>query len=444
MKKLFAAILIFALLPSVIAQQPNTDVVIYVNRLKKSTNSDKSYKVFFNDRQTGIFERVNPAISQESRGEWIIAKSPAEKFDLIITDIDNREVSRIVIETFPGRSYFVEFNPAAGYGVNPLRILTNVEGRKAFATASKEDIQVKSPDIDSRIWAEKGQIPDESEDQTAQANTSSQQTQTVDFDPAKLTGRSGTTVESTLGTEFQEEVNKGKYYALIIGIQDYMDPEINDLDQPLKDAQGLYDVLTKFYTFSKENIILLTNPKRQQITKALDDLLEKVSSQDNLLIFYAGHGHWDDRLKQGFWLPSDATEKNRGTWFSNADLKTYIGGINARHTLLVTDACFGGAIFKTREAFNDASTDIRELYKYPSRKAMTSGSLNVVPDRSVFIEYLLKRLAQNDEKYLSAEQLFMSFKAAVINNSANNQIPQFGEIRETGDEGGDFIFVKRQ
>jgi hypothetical protein len=30
---------------------------------------------------------------------------------------------------------------------------------------------------------------------------------------------------------------------------------------------------------------------------------------------------------------------------------------------------------------------------------------------------------------------------AVINNS--NVVPQFGEIKEVGDEGGDFIFIKR-
>ncbi len=67
--------------------------------------------------------------------------------------------------------------------------------------------------------------------------------------------------------------------------------------------------------------------------------------------------------------------------------------------------------------------------------------MKTVPDKSVFIEYLVKRLNENTEKYLSTEQLFASFKTGVINNSPNGQIPQFGDIRETGDEGGDFIFV---
>ena len=73
---------------------------------------------------------------------------------------------------------------------------------------------------------------------------------------------------------------------------------------------------------------------------------------------------------------------------------------------------------------------------------MTSGTLTEVPDRSVFIEYFIKRLIDNRNKYLSSEQLFIKSKDAVINNSPLRQIPQFGEIRETGDEGGDFIFVR--
>jgi hypothetical protein len=31
----------------------------------------------------------------------------------------------------------------------------------------------------------------------------------------------------------------------------------------------------------------------------------------------------------------------------------------------------------------------------------------------------------------------------VINNSPNQQIPQYGDIQQAGDEGGDFIFIKR-
>lgn len=234
------------------------------------------------------------------------------------------------------------------------------------------------------------------------------------------------------------------YHALIIGIQNYADSSINSLDHPVDDAQKIYDTLTRYYLFKPENIIYLRDPDRIAIIQAFDQLAQKAAEADSVLIFYAGHGYWDERLKQGFWLPANSTRKSRAEWLSNGTIRDYINGIKSKHTLLIADACFSGGIFKTRSAFSDAPRDIQELQKLPSRKAMTSGAMKEVPDRSVFIEYLVKRLAQNKETYLSSEQLFASFRQAVISNSRNNQVPQFGEIRETGDEGGDFVFERKR
>lgn len=48
---------------------------------------------------------------------------------------------------------------------------------------------------------------------------------------------------------------ENRYHALIIGNNDYNDEAINDLDNPIPDAQKLYDVLTESYTFKKENVV---------------------------------------------------------------------------------------------------------------------------------------------------------------------------------------------
>ena len=82
------------------------------------------------------------------------------------------------------------------------------------------------------------------------------------------------------------------------------------------------------------------------------------------------------------------------------------------------------------------------LYNLPSRKAMTSGTLTEVPDRSSFVKFLIERLDENKEICLSSEQLFSSFRIAVINNS--DVIPQYGEIKNVGDQGGDFIFIRKR
>jgi len=236
-------------------------------------------------------------------------------------------------------------------------------------------------------------------------------------------------------------IGAGKYYALIIGINDYADPDINSLDFCIRDAESFYNAVTSFYTFDKENVKFLKNATMADIVTSLDYFAKVVKPADSFLIFYAGHGVWNKTSETGFWLPSDARKNSTLNWFRNSALRDFLREVNSRHTLLITDACFAGSIFKTRAAFGDANLAVNKLYELPSRKAMTSGTLTEVPDQSAFLKYMLERLNVNKEKYLSSEQLFSSFRIAVINNS--NVIPQYGEIKDVGDQGGDFIFIHK-
>lgn len=244
------------------------------------------------------------------------------------------------------------------------------------------------------------------------------------------------------GNALSKQLQKQKYYALFIAVQDYRDENIVDLNEPIDDAVALRNELVNEYNFIPEDITVLKNPDRSTIIETFDGLTKKVGENDNFLIFYAGHGIWDEQIEQGYWLPSDAKKSSKAAWLSNGTIRDYIRAIDSKHTLLITDACFSGGILKTREAFT-ASKAMLEMYNLPSRKAMTSGALKTVPDKSVFIEYLVKALQSNQQPLISADQLFTSFKYNVINNSPNGQVPQYGVISQADDEGGDFIFLKQ-
>jgi hypothetical protein len=251
--------------------------------------------------------------------------------------------------------------------------------------------------------------------------------------PSLITEKDNTSIESSLGVN----------YALFIANADYQfnTAGLGDLDKPIIDAQSLKEVLTNKYQFQEENITFLQNADKSQTLQSVEAIARKISNKDNLLIFYAGHGHWDEFLKLGYWLPSDANFNNKSTWISNSTIKDYINAIPSKHTLLITDACFSGSIMKTRSANSVNAYAVSKLYKLPSRKAMTSGTLTIVPDESVFMKYLIKRLQENELAYLPVSQLFYDMRNAILNNSVT--VPQYGTIQSTGDEGGEFIFIKK-
>ncbi|MGE0077484.1 MAG: caspase family protein [Bacteroidales bacterium] len=240
---------------------------------------------------------------------------------------------------------------------------------------------------------------------------------------------------------FDQQKSPPKFYALIMGANDYTDGNIPDLDNPISDATKLYKVLVDRYTFDPNNVIFLKDPTREQIINELDRLTRRVGKNDNLLIFFAGHGYWDKETDFGYWIPTDSKSNSTANWMANSQIRDYVAAIKSRHTLLIADACFGGSIFRGRKAFEEGSSPVKKAYDAPSRKAMTSGNLTEVPDRSVFLEQLVGRLNDNTKNYITAEEIFGSIKDIVINSSPVT--PVYGDIKDAGDEGGDFIFVKK-
>ena len=239
------------------------------------------------------------------------------------------------------------------------------------------------------------------------------------------------------------DIGFGKYYALIIGVSDYnTSSNVPDLEgMPTKDAKDLSNILTSKYSFKEENVVLLNDsPTENQILREFVKLKQKVTKKDNVLIFYAGHGIYDESTETGSWLPSDADPEYGLNMISNSTIKDYIKGINSKHTLLISDACFSGSIFKTR-SYKAAPKSITRKFELPSRKAITSGTLKTVPNKSVFLKYLIDRLTNNQDLYLTARSIFDKIEEPVMNNSKN--VPQYGTIQEVGDEGGDFIFIRK-
>ncbi|MDB5012935.1 MAG: hypothetical protein JWQ25_1137, partial [Daejeonella sp.] len=235
---------------------------------------------------------------------------------------------------------------------------------------------------------------------------------------------------------------EGKNYCLLVAAQNYEDTNIPSLENPIADAIKLKLILKEKYNFPESNIITLFNPANNDLKRQLLELTNTIQPEDNLVIFYAGHGIWVEKEKKGYWLMTDAKRNDVNTWLPNKDVLDLIAKLPSRHTLLITDACFSGSVFKTRGLKAGAPIALREMDTKISRVAITSGNDTEVPDVSVFMKYLVKALSENKDQYMTAQKMFITQIIEAVMTETKTE-PRYGTLESAGHIGGDFIFSKK-
>lgn len=243
-------------------------------------------------------------------------------------------------------------------------------------------------------------------------------------------------------------VTFGRYYALIIGNNIY--PHMANLKTAVGDAQAVAGVLAKLYGFS---VTTLLNANRDQMITALDEYRKILKPEDNLLIYYAGHGWLDTESERGYWLAVDANEDTRSRWVSNADITDTLKALKARHVMVVADSCYSGSLSRSAapqmrgmKLTERPSAYLETLARHKSRTVLSSGALEPVMDagggkHSVFAYAFLKSLKEN-QSLIDGTQLFGDVRKQVLLNA--QQTPQYSNIRFAGhDVGGDFVFIRR-
>ena len=112
-----------------------------------------------------------------------------------------------------------------------------------------------------------------------------------------------TCFRSDLGdTVAAEGVKFGKYHALIIGVQNYI--SYDPLKTPISDAKAIANVLEQRYGFETTTLL---DADFSSIVGGIVELSTKIGPDDNVLIYFAGHGVLN-AAQRGFWLPLDARQ----------------------------------------------------------------------------------------------------------------------------------------
>jgi hypothetical protein len=249
-------------------------------------------------------------------------------------------------------------------------------------------------------------------------------------------------------------LNFGRFYAIIIGNQTYQN--LDQLQTPRSDAERAAQILRDKYGF---NVQILEDASDDAMLAALNDLNRILKENDNVLIYYAGHG---SRQKTpgadlGYWLPVNAERPpSLRFWVGTDQITGYLGIFRARRVLVVADSCYAGLlssdpgllVFSTR---TQAAMDYLK-YKLPKRARLLLASGGDYPvldvggnGNSVFARAFLDVLEANSE-LLSTPALFAQLQERVKSRAARNnfqQTPELKSIKSAGHEVGDFFFVPK-
>ncbi len=241
----------------------------------------------------------------------------------------------------------------------------------------------------------------------------------------------------------------GKYHALVIGNNAYTGG-FTKLDTATSDAREIGSILSKRYGY---NVQTLENATRAQMIAKLSELALKMKANDNLLIYYAGHGAIDASGK-GFWVPIDGQVNNAASWVGNDVVTDFLGASAAKHVMVVADSCYagtlGGAAVRPIPA-TAKDEDVLFVSRVKARTVLSSGGMAPVLDsggngHSIFASAFIRALNSNDT-LTEGHRVFEEMSVQVAQRSAQlklRQSPQYSALKHAGHQGSEFFFLPKE
>tara|TARA_R110001599_G_scaffold221395_4_gene420026 strand:- start:50540 stop:52933 length:2394 start_codon:yes stop_codon:yes gene_type:complete len=220
-------------------------------------------------------------------------------------------------------------------------------------------------------------------------------------------------------------------FLLTIGINEYNFESWPNLNMPVKDARDLIGALVNKYYITDIDTLFNQSASFANVKDRLKHLIGATRPQDEVIIFFAGHGEYDENFDEdGKWILANGR-------LGNASLAAVIEKMEAKHVLVLADACFSGSFYLKRGEGHEAA-EARNQRR--SRWVVASGSLENVLDQmpgkqnSPFAWHLIDFLQRaTGDVTLSALRDYLETEVPKY----TDQQPIAGPLK--GDKGGELI-----
>ena len=238
-------------------------------------------------------------------------------------------------------------------------------------------------------------------------------------------------------------------HALLIGASEYREgwPRLEGVKNDIEE----FSAILQDQGF---HVVIVENPSHDQMIEAFTDFINRygLDPDNRLLFFFSGHGYTAKQSygsEVGYLVPVDAPnpDENFIEFMKKAvdvnQIDVFARRIQSRHALFIFDSCFSGSIFSVSRAMPKS---ISYKMARPVRQFITSGNAEEeVPDRSIFLQFLISGIAGegdlNRDNYITGTELGSYLQDNVVNLTNGAQHPQYGKIRCSYLNKGDFVFI---
>jgi tetratricopeptide (TPR) repeat protein len=178
-----------------------------------------------------------------------------------------------------------------------------------------------------------------------------------------------------------ESFVRGQKHALLVGINDYINPEVTDLRGAENDVLALKEVLLDKFDFREPNIKVLLNHQatRQAILQTFQQLVEKANQGELALFYFAGNGSDTTQSNEPVIVPADG--RQAGIYdIALKELSSIAPDQNA-NLITIIDASFtkidGVSGTRAIPEDNRPRQNNRDFQIVPSRRNVDSSSLKI-------------------------------------------------------------------
>jgi formylglycine-generating enzyme required for sulfatase activity len=233
-------------------------------------------------------------------------------------------------------------------------------------------------------------------------------------------------------------------YAIVIGIDTYLNPCLQPLGKAEEDARSFADVLSaKPYNFQVD-LLLGQEATRSAITQTLNKITKLSQPDDRVIFYFAGHGyiHPDNRgFDAGYLACADTNPDDPFDGLEYDEVKKLTRHAKAKHIAFILDACFSGrALGLTRAAPQPSA--VQEYLLHNAYQVLTAGGVEVVSDAQSMTGELVRALREGlpgEEPPFTFNRLGQHIQDVIHQQSHGRQTPIYGFLE--GSSKGQMVLV---